>query len=154
MGAVEAILVHLIRRFHYEIDELRKGDAVGWRSPGSTRNGLPESNQASGTAVQVRPGHYPAGTRGGFSAHQQVVIRDILAELDGVARWGGDDRKVDEALFYIDVKPGDGRLAKVVDRIRDWKDVPGRGAGSPVEVTLPKRRDAAKAMEYRQRKAA
>jgi hypothetical protein len=154
MGDVETILVHVIRRFHYEIDELRAGDVVGWRSPGAVRKWLAESNQASGTAVQIRPGHYPAGIRGGFFPLQEVVIRDILAELDGVVRWGGDDAHVDEALFSIDVKPGDDRLARVANRIRGWKDEPGQGAGASVDVTSRTRRAAAKAMQRRQRTTA
>lgn len=154
MGDVETVLVHLTRRFHYEIDELRRGDVVGWRSPGTVRKGLPESNLASGTAVQIRPGHYPAGMRGGFFPQQQMVIRDILAELDGVVRWGGDDRKVNEALFYVDVKPGDSRLPKVASRIRDWQDESGQGAGSPVDVNSRPRRNAAKALELHQSRTA
>lgn len=154
MGDVETVLVHVIRRFHYEIDELRAGDVVGWRSPGAVRKWLAESNQASGTAVQIRPGHYPAGVRGGFFPLQQVVIRDILAELDGVVRWGGDDPQVDEALFSIDVKPGDDRLAQVANRIRGWTDEAGQGAGATVDVTSRPRRAAAKAMERRQRNTA
>ncbi|CAM5630015.1 Lipoprotein OS=Streptomyces antimycoticus OX=68175 GN=SSPO_062030 PE=4 SV=1 [Streptomyces antimycoticus] len=82
----------MIRRFHYEIDELRKGEVAGWRSPGTVRKGLPEGILASGTAVRIRPGHYPPGVKGGFFPQQEVVLRDILAELDGVVRWGGDDR--------------------------------------------------------------
>ncbi|MCX5610899.1 MULTISPECIES: hypothetical protein [unclassified Streptomyces] len=154
MGEVETVLVHLIRRFHYEIGELRRGDVVGWRSPGTVRKGLPESNQASGTAVQIRPDHYPAGARGGFFPQQQLVIRDILAELDGVVRWGGDEgRWTDEALFSIDVKPGDIRLADVVNTIRGWQDQSGQGAGSPVDVASRPRREAAAALELRQRKS-
>lgn len=154
MGDVETVLVHVVRRFHYEIDELRKGDVVGWRSPGTVRKGLAESNQASGTAVQIRPDHYPTGTRGGFYALQEAVVRDILAELDGVVRWGGDERKPDESLFFIDTEPGDSRLTKVADRLRGWRDDPGQGAGTPVDVTSHKRRTAAKAMERRQQQTA
>ncbi|MGW9212275.1 hypothetical protein ACWGR4_35585 [Embleya sp. NPDC055664] len=151
IGDVEMVLVHVIRRFHYEIDQLGNGDVVGWRAPRSVRNDRPESNQASGTAVQIRPGHYPAGAQGGFFPLQLTVIRDVLAELDGVVRWGGDDRDVDEALFYIDVRPGDGRLAEVANRIRGWQDEAGKGAGAPVDVTSRTRRGAAEAMESRQR---
>src|SRR3954452_15266669 len=79
MGEVETVLVHVIRRFHYEIDELRKGDVIGWRTPHAVNRALAESNQASGTAVQIRPGFYPAGAHGGFFDHQLLVIRDILA---------------------------------------------------------------------------
>ncbi|AVZ72883.1 hypothetical protein SLUN_12465 [Streptomyces lunaelactis] len=152
MGDAETVLVHVIRRFHYEIDELRKGGVVGWRSPGTVRKGLPESNQASGTAVQIQPGHYPAGTRGGFYPQQQVVIRDILAELDGVVRWGGDDSKPDEALFYVDVPPGDATLAKKAAQLRNWQDEPDKGAGTPVDVLARERRNAAKSLERRQQR--
>ncbi|GAA2649602.1 hypothetical protein [Streptomyces vastus] len=154
MGEVETVLVHVVRRFHYEIDELRAGDVVGWRSPATVRKGLAESNQASGTAVQIRPGHYPSGARGGFYPQQLLVIRDVLAELDGVVRWGGDDRRADEALFYIDVKPGDKRLAKVAAKIRGWSDDPAAGAGAPVNVFSSSRREAAGALAERQRDAA
>ncbi|MCG0286457.1 hypothetical protein [Streptomyces sp. PSAA01] len=154
IGAPEAVLVHVIRRFHYEIDELRKGDVVGWRSPGTVRKGLPEGNLASGTAVRIRPGHYPPGVKGGFFPQQEVVLRDILAELDGVVRWGGDDRKPDESLFYLAVKPGDRRLAEVVAKLGRWRETPGSGAGAPVDVLAPGRRKAAASLAHRQRAAA
>ena len=154
IGDVEALLVHVIQRFHYEIDQLRKGDVVGWTSPGKVRKGLPEGNQASGTAVRIRPGHYPSGAKGGFFPQQQAVIRDILAELDGTIRWGGDDRRPDESLFYIDVRPGDTRLATTAAKLRSWKDTPGKGAGSPVDVLSRQRHESAKALERRQRNPA
>lgn len=151
LGDAEAVLVHLIRRFHYEIDELRAGDVVGWRAPGTVRRNLPASNQASGTAVQIRPGHYPAGTRGGFFPHEQLVVRDVLAELGGVVRWGADDRRPDESLFYLDVPPGDTRLTELAARIRAWTRTPGEGAGTPVDVMAPPRRSAAVSLERRQK---
>lgn len=79
IGDVETVLVHVVRRFHYEIDTLRKGEVVGRRKPGQVRKGLPQGNQASGTAVQIRPGRYPHGAKGGFFPDQLTVIRDILA---------------------------------------------------------------------------
>ncbi|MGW2885814.1 hypothetical protein ACWDDN_10755 [Streptomyces griseoruber] len=150
MGEVETLLVHVVRRFHYEIDELRKGDVVGWRSPGSVRKGLPESNQASGTAVQIRPDHYPSGARGGFFPQQNLAIRDILTDLDGVVRWGGDDRKPDESLFYIAVSPTDERLVKVANKIRTWNYTPGKGSGVIIDPLQPKRRAAAQRLAARQ----
>ncbi|MFG2514385.1 twin-arginine translocation signal domain-containing protein [Streptomyces sp. NPDC048584] len=154
IGDVETVLVHVVRRFHYEVDELRRGDVVGWRSPDTVRRPLPEANQASGTAVQIRPGHYPSGVKGGFFAPQQLVIRDILAELEGVVRWGGDDRTPDESLFYLAVKPGSPLLAEVAGKLRGWEKVPGKGAGGPVDVRSDKRRSAAKSLARKQRAAA
>ncbi|MER5214214.1 hypothetical protein ABT063_27485 [Streptomyces sp. NPDC002838] len=149
-GDVAVVLLHVIRRFHYEIDELRRGDVIGWRHPGKVRKGLAESNQASGTAVQIRPGFYPSGVRGGFFPNQVVTIRDILADCDGVVRWGGDDKHPDEALFYVDVESGDGRLLKLAEKIRGWDWTPGRGAGSGVDPLQPSRRHAAERLARQQ----
>ncbi|MFG2403553.1 twin-arginine translocation signal domain-containing protein [Streptomyces brevispora] len=154
IGAVETVLVHLVRRFHYEVDALRKGDVTGWRRPGEVRPRLAEANQASGTAVQIRPGHYPLGARGGYFPQQQIVVRDILAELEGVVRWGGDDKRPDESLFYLAVKPGDRLLDTVARKIRGWSDQPGEGAGGPVDVLSAERRSAAKALAREQRASA
>ncbi|QIQ03139.1 hypothetical protein [Streptomyces liangshanensis] len=154
LGEPEEVLVHVVQRFHYEIDELRNGDVVGWRAPDRVRANRPESNQASGTAVQIRPNFYPVGAKGGFFAQQVVVVRDILAELDGVVRWGGDDRDPDESLFYLTVEPGDPRLTGAAQKVRTWRATPGRGAGAVVDVMAADRRKAARALESRQRRGA
>ncbi|MET9599891.1 hypothetical protein [Streptomyces sp. NPDC006459] len=143
MADVETVLVHVVRRFHYEIDALRGGDVVGWVKPGSVRKGLPESNLASGTAVRIRSGSYPAGARGGFYPMQELTLRDILADCEGVVRWGGDDAKPDESLFYIDVRPGDERLGTVAGKIWDWNHTPGLGSGVLVDTVQPQRKSSA-----------
>ncbi|MGW2369649.1 hypothetical protein ACWCZ5_29250 [Streptomyces sp. NPDC001667] len=145
MGNPETVLVHVIRRFHYEVDTLGpygEPDPVeGWVAPSAVRDSrLPESNQASGTAVVVRPDSYPPGVRGGFTTAQQLIIHDIVADTEGVVRWGGDDRRPYEGLFYITVGPGDARLARVAAKIRTWNETPGSGAGAIPDVTEPSRR--------------
>jgi hypothetical protein len=151
LGTVEVILVHLVRRFHYEVDQVARGEVTAWQPPGTVRRDRPESNLASGTAVRIRPGHYPAGSRNNFFPRQLVVVRDILAELDGVVRWSGDDRRPDESLFSIDVPPGDRRLTSLETRIRSWQDRPGTGAGAPPDTASASRRRAASALERRQK---
>ncbi|MER6770918.1 twin-arginine translocation signal domain-containing protein [Streptomyces bacillaris] len=154
LGPAEDVLVHVIQRFHYEIDELREGDVVGWRAPDHVPTNRPESALASGTGVQIRSNFYPVGARGGYFPHQVMVVRDILAELNGVIRWGGDDRTPDESLFYIAVKPNDARLTKTAQAVRTWQATPGRGAGTPVDILAADRREAAHALEERHRRAA
>lgn len=149
LGAPETVLVHLVRRFHYEIAELQPGEAVGWTAPDGLRG--PARNLASGTAVRVRPGHFPPGTKGGYFPLELAVLRDILAELQGVVRWGGDDRAVDEALFYLAVGPDDTRLAAVAERLRTGQRTSGQGAGVLVDVHDKRRRSAADALARRQR---
>ncbi|WP_338898738.1 hypothetical protein WBG99_26730 [Streptomyces sp. TG1A-60] len=150
IGSVEFILVHLVQRFHYEIRELGADDVTGWCSPGKVRKGLPESNRASGTAVTILPGHYPPGTTGGFHPHETAVLRDILAELDGTVRWGGDDRKPDESLFYLDAQPEDARLGRMESQLKGWRKTPGAGPGSAVDIRSSGRRAKADKIKARQ----
>ncbi|MFD5200641.1 hypothetical protein ACFWM7_10915, partial [Streptomyces sp. NPDC058375] len=140
IGDAEAILVHVIRRFHYEIEQLSDVDLAGWREIGDLRKNRPESNLASGTAVQIRPG---ASAKGGLFPLQEMTLRDILADCEGVVRWGGDDSPVDESLFYIDAGPDDARVGAVAQKLRDWNGTPGAGAGVIMDPKGVKRRDAA-----------
>ncbi|MFF4545499.1 hypothetical protein [Streptomyces sp. NPDC001435] len=144
-GDVETVLVHVVRRFHYEIDQLGTKDEdpalQGWIHPGRVRDsGAPEANQASGTAVVIRPKWYVPGARGAFTVAQNATIRDILAECQGIVRWGGDDRRPYEGLFYLGIRPGDGRLATVAAKLRHWNETAGKGAGVLIDPSSPSRR--------------
>ncbi|MFG3182127.1 hypothetical protein [Streptomyces nigra] len=154
IGDVETVLVHLLRRHHYEIDELRPGDVTGWQHPSGFDPATPASNLASGTALRIRPGHYPAGTAGGWFPHQLTVLRDILAELDGVVRWSGDDKRPDESLFSIDAAPNSPRLRSLAAELRGLREHPGRGAGVPADPLATDRRQAAEALARQQRATA
>ncbi|GKQ36202.1 M15 family metallopeptidase [Streptomyces sp. A012304] len=148
IGDVETILVHVVRRFHYEIEALRAGDVTGYRSPARTKGY--ETNHASGTAVDIRPDCYPAGVRGGFFAHQVAVIRDILADCEGVVRWGGDFPTPDESHFQIDVPPTSPEVRRVAGKLRGWNATPGEGAGVTLDAHDAGRRAAARALQRRQ----
>lgn len=150
IGDVEAILFYVIRRFHYEAEQIQRVDLAGWREISSLRMGLPESNLASGTAVQIRPG---ASAQGGLFPAQELVLRDILAECEGLVRWGGDDSTVDESLFYIDAGPNDVRVKKLADKLRGWDVKPGAGAGVELNVLSPSRRSSADRLARIQRSA-
>ncbi|PRW64728.1 hypothetical protein [Actinopolyspora mortivallis] len=130
VGAVATVLVHVIRRFHYEVRALTEGDVIGWRSPSSVPTSTPESNQASGTAVAILPGSYPPGAEGGYFPHQLAAVRNITEACDGLVRWGGDDSRPYEALFSIDVPPGDPRLPALAATIRHREARAGTGAGT------------------------
>jgi D-alanyl-D-alanine carboxypeptidase-like protein len=148
---VATILVHVVRRLHYEVAALDAGQVVGFR-PASVLRTRHESNHASGTAVDVRREWYPAGTRGGFSATETVVIRDILAECEGIVRWGGDYRySPDESHFQIDVLPTDPRLPKLARRLRVAAGEPDGGPGAEAQLPfIPRRRTEARRLALRQ----
>ncbi|MGN9816998.1 hypothetical protein ACTMUQ_16855 [Streptomyces sp. SD11] len=148
IGDAEAILLHVVRRFHYEVEQLHHMDLVGWQAIESLDKKLPESNLASGTAVRVRPG---AASKGGLFPLQETVLRDILADCDGVVRWGGDDSHVDESLFYLDRGPVDPQVRELADRLRKGETTPGQGAGKAVNVMADSRRSRAKHLAEEQR---
>jgi hypothetical protein len=128
LGDVSTILIHVIRRYHYEIDTLAQDDVVGYRTPTRALKG-PTTNHASGTAVAIRPGAYPSGASEGMFPQQRDVVADILKECQGTVRWGGTLRRPYQAHFEIAVKPSAPLLAKVADRIRLADQTPGQGAG-------------------------
>jgi hypothetical protein len=150
IGPVEATLLHVVRRFHYEVEEIQAIDLTGWQEIGRVRRDLPESNLASGTAVRIRPG---ARAKGGFFPLQELVLRDILADCEGVVRWGGDDAQVDESLFYIAVAQQDKQLSRVIRKLRGWQGTPGEGAGVRVDFSSSSRRTRAEGLARTQRRS-
>ncbi|HEX5740583.1 MAG TPA: hypothetical protein VFY17_03390 [Pilimelia sp.] len=145
-GAAAAILTHVARRFHYEIDRLRSGDVQGFAdsAPGPERY---ESNHLAGSAIAIRPAAYPAGVAGGLYPSQLVVVRDILAELDGAVAWGGHFRRPKESHFEIAHPPGHPTVTAAARRIQVGHGRPG-GAGA-VDAFDPARRAAAQAYARR-----
>lgn len=138
------ILTHVARRFHYEIDQLRTGDVHGHVATLQITERY-ESNYLSGSALAIRPLAYPVGVAGGLWPRELVVVRDILAELDGVVAWGGDFDRPKESHFEIALKPGDARVKGAVRRITGWAGgAGGQGAGA-VDAFDPSRRAKAKA---------
>ncbi|NYE44770.1 hypothetical protein [Streptomyces fulvorobeus] len=147
IGDPEAILLHVVRRFHYEVDQLHSPDLAGWQKTDGLDRRKPESNLASGTAVRIRPG---AAAKGSLFPLQELVVRDILADCQGTVRWGGDDSSVDESLFYLDRGPDDAEIRKIADMFRTAETTPGQGAGTEVNVHAAARRKRAKQLVRQQ----
>ncbi|HUQ58913.1 M15 family metallopeptidase [Lentzea sp.] len=143
-GDVATVLLHVARRFHYEVAPLRPGQIS------QTGGSAPfESNYLSGTAFAIRPDLYPAGAKGNFFPHELAAVRDVLAECEGIVRWGGDFKKSPkEGHFQLDVKPGDIKLVRVARKIAQWS--PGKAAGTPRDVFDESRRRPAKVLAERQ----
>ncbi|MEU4349998.1 hypothetical protein [Streptomyces sp. NPDC023838] len=148
-GDVATVLTHVVRRFHYEIHTLGAGEVTGHSTARAVAAPY-ESNYLSGTAIAIRPLQYPARARDGFFPYELVVVRDILADLEGVVKWGGDESTAKESHFQIDVRPGDSGLRRVAAKLRGWEERPGAGAGT-IDVLGPGRVRAAKALAARQR---
>ncbi|MEU2558511.1 hypothetical protein ABZ626_04075 [Streptomyces longispororuber] len=141
-GDAATLLLYVARRFHYEIDQLRAGDVSGHTTSRNVYEPY-ESNYLSGTAISIRPYAYPLGVRGGLYPQEQVVVRDILAELDGAVAWGGDLGTPKESHFEIALKPTHPKMKGVARKVRGWRDTPSMGAGA-TDAFDPKRLSTAK----------
>ena len=129
-GRAATILLYVARRFHYEIDTLGPGDLRA---------------DPTGTVLDIRPGWYPPGATGGFLPYQLVVLRDILAECDGLVHWGGDDAaEPREGRFALGVRPAEPRLSALADRMDRDEATPSRrvGAGLALPFTAARIRRA------------
>ncbi|MEU3848748.1 hypothetical protein [Streptomyces sp. NPDC029554] len=149
-GDVGTVLAYVAQRFHYDVTQLeaRRGQIIGYSDNRQVKADF-ESNHLSGTALALYPDHYPLGIKGSFFPHQVAAIRDILAELQGVVRWGGDTESPKESAFFIDVPPGSDKLALVAGTLRQWSITPGRGAGTQ-NIEDPQRITAARRLAGKQ----
>ncbi|MFC8872224.1 hypothetical protein ACFUAC_31990 [Streptomyces sp. NPDC057148] len=126
IGLPELLLLHIARRFHYEVRELRAGDLQGWSRIGRTPLTSPASNLSSGTALRIVPG---ARAQGSYFPPQVRTIREIVGDCAGTVRWGGDDDSVDASLYYLAVGPDSEELLRVAPKFQEWSDRLGAGAG-------------------------
>jgi hypothetical protein len=146
-GPAALILLHVARRYHYEVESLGRNDVTGHRND-RTLQAPYESNRLSGTALWLHPSRHPIGATGTLFPLQVAALRDILAECDGVVRWGGDDPSHPaEGYFHLDARPGDPALNRMAARLSDWQARPGLGAGGPVDVSDPARLAQAKRLQ-------
>lgn len=150
-GDAATVLLHVARRWHYEIAPLDTGEGGG--VAGHTRDRRVrtdfESNYLSGTAIALQRTAYPLGGSEKPWPHQEEIVRDILLDCEGTVVWGGDLQPVKASHFHIAVRPGDDALARVAARL----DTSGhtsrpraQTAGAVADPATPARRRRARAM--------
>ena len=101
-GAVWTVFDYLCRRFDREVERIDPKASWGYAYRAVRGQSSGYSNHASATAVDLNAPRHPLGARGTFNRGQVTAIRRILADLDGVVRWGGDYRnRADEMHFEI-----------------------------------------------------
>lgn len=116
-GDVFDIFDHLCTRFDAEVEPIVVGASWGWANR-PVRGSTSTSNHASATALDLNSPAHPLGKRGTFTKQQVDAIHAILADLDGVVRWGGDyENRADEMHFEINATPD--AVARVARRIRE-----------------------------------
>lgn len=116
-GDVYTVLEHLCARFDAEVEPIVRAHSWGWAYRPIRGQSGGYSNHASATALDLNAPAHPLGKRGTFTQDQVIAIHGILADLDGVIRWGGDYQgRPDEMHFEINAQPS--AVARVAEKIR------------------------------------
>ncbi|MFF9340202.1 MULTISPECIES: hypothetical protein [unclassified Streptomyces] len=153
-GPVATVLLHVARRWHYEIAPLDTGQGGG--ISGHTTNravaAAYESNYLSGTALCLHPAAYPLGGSEGLWPHHELIVRDILLDCEGTVVWGGDLDPVKRSHFHIAATQDSDALARAAERL---SPPPGATrhptAGAAEDPARPARRVKARRLERAQR---
>jgi hypothetical protein len=146
-GATAAVLLHIARRWHYEIAPLDTGEGgVAGYTAGRAVRAVYESNYFSGTAIALYPDAYPVGGSERLWPHHELIVRDILVDCEGIVAWGGDLSPVKASHFHVAVRPGNKALARVGARLDTSRHTALRGqaAGAVEDPGTPERREKAR----------
>jgi hypothetical protein len=101
-GDVSVVLMHVAQRFHNEVEPLNPKECYGYAERKIRGSSTTLSNHASGTAIDLNSSDHWLGETGTFSKKERKAIAKILAECDGVIRWGGNYHgRKDEMHFEI-----------------------------------------------------
>lgn len=122
-GPAGDLLNHVAGQLQQRVESLDLNPATGPRDDGGYNyrpiaGSTTISNHASGTAFDMNSSLHPQFASGTFTPAQVSEIRNILNEVDGVVRWGGDysPARIDEMHFEIHGTPAE--VSRVWDRIR------------------------------------
>jgi hypothetical protein len=119
---VAEVFTYLVKNFHKRVDRVdapHDQDDWGFYFRPNVNNPNELSNHASGTAIDLDATEHPNGVPTGrtFTVEQISEVHQILRELDGVVRWGGDyNHTVDAMHFEINGTPT--QVRKVADKLR------------------------------------
>jgi hypothetical protein len=151
-GEAAAILLHIARRWHYEIDPVDTGEGgiTGYTADRAIGADF-ESNYLSGTAIAIWPNAFPLGGGETIWPHQEVIVRDILLDTEGIVAWGGDLTPAKAGHFHLAVRPGDATLARVAARLDTTHQRASRQqtAGTVADPFSAARRDRARRVPKR-----
>lgn len=136
-GPVSVVFRYLIEQFDRRVEEVDlydPGDEWGWYFKPSANDPDSISCHSSGTAVDVNATRHPNGKRGTFTAAQVKALREILAELDGVVKWGGDFKRVPDEMHF-EIQGSAQEVARVAGRL--LSTVPPAPPAAPPEEEEP-----------------
>ena len=116
------VLGYVFRELDARVEEAIPGWCWGYTYKANTNNPSQLSNHASATAGDYNAPYHPNGGAQYEGWDDVAGVRAILAEVDGVIRWGADYTGTKDSMhFEVNCDPAE--LARVADRLRQEDDV-------------------------------
>lgn len=102
---VVEIFNYLVKQFHARVDDVTKphpADDWGYNYRANVNNPSQLSNHSSGTAIDLDATEHPnkVATHRTFTPKQIAEVHQILDELGGLVRWGGDYTNTPDAMHF------------------------------------------------------
>lgn len=133
-GDAYTVLNELCRRFNNEVEKINPAHSWGWAYR-PVRGATVVSEHAAGTAIDLNAPKHPLGRQGTFTRSQVTKINQILRDLDGAVRWGGNySGRKDE--MHFELQGGVKKLAAVAKKIKGSST--GTAGTSKPSVSKPK----------------
>lgn len=129
-GPVAVVLLHVARRWHYEIAPLDTGEGGG--VVGFTDDA--RGPYRTGTAIALHPTAYPANGSERLWPHQEEIVRDILVDCGGTVAWTPKHA----SHFQVTVGAADRTLAGIAARLERGPRT--QTAGTVADPAAPERR--------------
>jgi len=101
-GDASTVLGYVFRALDDRVEEAVPGWCWGWMYKANTNNPSQLSNHASATAGDYNAPYHPNGGAQyeGWSSAEVAEVRKILAEVQGVIRWGADYTGTKDSMHF------------------------------------------------------
>jgi hypothetical protein len=145
-GDVATVLQYVVDRFQADVEDIDlytkgTGDDYGFASRPIRGSSTTISNHASATAIDLNATRHPLGVGGnmGYTSKQIAAIHDILHDLRGSVRWGGDYSGRKDGMHF-EINTSGAKLKVIAEDIRSGKiKGPGKVEYLPVYVVDPEK---------------
>ncbi|UJQ87159.1 endolysin [Arthrobacter phage BaileyBlu] len=130
-GDHAVVLDYIARRWDAEVEPIVKAHSWGWaKRPVRGFASIP-SEHSAGVALDFNAPDHPLGVPASktLSVKQIAAIRQIMKDVKGAARWGGEWSRPD--AMHVELMGGNALMKRVADEIRAGK-LPGLKAETVV----------------------
>lgn len=127
-GDAYIILNELGRRFNSEVEPIIKAHSWGYAKRDVRGVSGIISEHATGTAVDFNAPNHPIGKKNTFVASKRAKIRQIVKDMDGAVRWGGEWSRPDD--MHFELIGGAAKIKQVATKL-------SKGSVTPVQNPKP-----------------